>query len=252
MKIINSDAGFYDILIFCNQMQTLIKFNPCEKFLVINEDKLGKILQKNEYQLRKILHNKRKNTFYTGFKLNFVLNKNIDAIAFNDLSKLVVYDNRNQFPKIYVKDKYIHNFITVYTDGSYSEKKKICAYVVLVKNSLNKYDIKFGIKQVKNSSLIEMIAVIEGLKEIADEEKIRIVTDSRYVIKGLTEWMYNWKLNDWHTAQGEKVKNIDYWKEYEVLTQNKYLEFEWVKAHNFHFENSICDRYAKELIGKYV
>ena len=111
-------------------------------------------------------------------------------------------------------------------------------------------DIKFGIKEIQNSSLIELIAVIEGLKELADHKKVRIVTDSRYVIKGLTEWLYNWKLNDWYTAQGEKVKNITFWKEYFMLTQGKYIEFEWVKAHSSHFENTICDSYAKELLNK--
>ncbi len=253
MEIVNSENGFYDILISDDTLQTLIKFNPSEKFLIINsDDKLGNILSENEYQLRKILHNKRKETYYAGFKLKFILNKNIDAIAFNDLTKLIVYDNEKNDVKAYVKDKYEANFTVLYTDGSYSEKKKICSYVALIKNSRNKYDITFGIKKISNSSLIEMIAVIEGLKKLKNEKKIRIVTDSRYVIKGLTEWIYNWKLNNWHTAQGKKVKNIEYWKKYQKLTEKKYLEFEWVKAHNSHYENTICDRYATELINREV
>ncbi len=251
MEIINSDDGFFDIKISYADMQTIIKFNPEEKVLVLNsEDELGNILKENEYQVRKILHNKRKETFFKGFKLNFVLNKNIDAIAFNDLTKLVVYDNRNEIPEIYVKEKYASECVTLFSDGSYSEKKKICSYVALIKNIKNKYNIIFGIKNIQNSSLAELIAVIEGLKKLQNEEKIRIVTDSRYVIKGLSEWIYNWKLNDWHTAQGTKVKNIDYWKEYQNLTKNKYIEFEWVKGHNFHYENTICDRYAAELIKR--
>ncbi len=251
MKIINSDDGFYDILVSYKKMQTLLKFNPDEKFLIINsENELGNILKENEYQLRKILHNKRKETYKVGFKLNFVLNKNTDAAAFNDLNKLIVYDSRNEKPKSYVKEKYTHDFITVYTDAAYSEKKKICSYVILIKNTNQKLDIRFGIKDIQNSSLAEMIAVIEALKELKKQTKIRIVTDSRYIIKGLTEWMYNWKLNHWYTAQGKKVKNIEYWKAYEILANNKYIEFEWVKGHNFHFENTICDRYAAELINR--
>ena len=251
MEIIHSEDGFFDILITIKNLKSMIKFNPEEKFLVINpEDKLGSILKENEYQLRKILHNKRKDTYFIGFKLKFILNKNIDAVTFNDLTKLIVYDNRNAAPDIYVKEKYRHNFTTLYTDGSYSEKKKICAYAALIKNESHKYNIVFGIKNIQNSSLIEMIAVIEGLKKISNKQKIRIVTDSRYVIKGLTEWIYNWKLNDWHTAQGKKVKNINYWTEYQKITENKYIEFEWVKGHNFHYENTICDRYAKELISR--
>ncbi len=251
MEIIHSEDGFFDILISDDKMQTIIKFNPEEKFLVINpKEKLGSILKENEYQLRKILHNKRKNTYFIGFKLKFILNKNIDAIGFNDLTKLIVYDNRTTVPDIFVTEKYEHNFTTLFTDGSYSEKKKICSYVALIKNEQKKYNITFGIKNIQNSSLIEMIAVIEGLKRLSNKEKIRIVTDSRYVIKGLTEWIYNWQLNDWHTAQGKKVKNIHYWIEYQKITKNKYIEFEWVKGHHFHYENTVCDRYAKELINR--
>ncbi len=251
MEIINFDDGFYDILITYADMHSLIKFNPAEKFLILNpEDKLGNILKENEYQVRKILHNKRKETFFVGFKLNFILNKNINAIAFNDLTKLIVYDNRKEIPKIYVKEKYIPDFMTLFSDASYSEKKKISSYVVIFKNRMKKYNMIFGMKDIQNSSLAELIAVTEGLKKIKNEEKIRIVTDSRYVIKGLTEWIYNWKLNNWHTAQGTKVKNIIYWKEYQELTKNKFIEFEWVKGHNFHYENTICDRYATELINR--
>lgn len=251
MKIINFDDGFFDILISYAQIQTIIKFNPDEKFLIINpNDELGIILRMNEYQLRKILHNKRKETFFIGFKLNFVLNNNIHAIAFNDLTKLVIYDNRNTVPEIYVKEKYSANCITLFSDGSYSEKKKICSFVAIFKNTRNKYNITFGIKKIQSSSLAELIAVIEGLKILQNEDKIRVVTDSRYVIKGLTEWVRNWELNDWHTAQGKKAKNIDFWKEYQNLTKNKYIEFEWVKGHNFHYENTICDKYATELINR--
>jgi len=89
--------------------------------------------------------------------------------------------------------------------------------------------------------------VIEGLKKTQHIENLRIISDSRYVIKGLTEWVFNWKLNDWHTAQGEKVKNIEYWQEFDKLTENKYIEFEWVKGHSSQYENSICDFYAKML-----
>lgn len=251
MEITNFNDGFFDILISYDKIQTIIKFNPDEKFLIINPDnKLGIILRENEYQVRKILHNKRKETFFVGFKLNFVLNKNIDAIKFNDLTKLIIYDNRDRNLKIFVKEKYPADCITLFSDASYSEKKKICSYVVIFKNTQNKYDISFGIKNIQNSSLAELIAVTEGLKKIRNEEKIRIVTDSRYVIKGLTEWIYNWKLNNWHTAQGTKVKNIEYWKQFKELTENKYIEFEWVKGHNFHYENTICDSYAIQLINR--
>jgi len=249
MNIIGCADSFYQINIESENLNSEILFSrELKELKFISDGFLTDILKENEYQLRKILHNKRKDTFYVGFKLNFIINKNIDAVSFNDIENLIVYDRREQIAKVYVKEKYKQNFITLYTDGAYSEKKKKCAYVSLIKSNKELYDIKFGIKDIQNSSLIEMIAVIEGLKLLKNETKVRIVTDSRYVIKGLTEWIYNWKLNDWYTAQGEQVKNKEYWLEYSKLTMGKYIEFEWVKGHSDHFENTICDRYASELL----
>lgn len=251
MNIVDIRDNFFVILISLNDLTCTVEYYPKERHLIYKSDNLLiDILKDNEYQLRKVLHNKRKDTFYVGFKLTFILRDNDEAVAFNDLSKLIVYDKRKGNPVIKAVDYYENEFMTLFTDGSYSEKKGICSYVALIKNTRNLYDVKFGIKDFQNSSLIELYAVIAGLKFLKYEEKIRIVTDSRYVIKGLTEWIYNWKLNDWYTAQGEKVKHIKYWEEYAKLTENKYVEFDWVKGHSFHFENLICDKYAKELIAR--
>ena len=97
-----------------------------------------------------------------------------------------------------------------------------------------------------NSNLMEMLAVMEALELIGEEEKIRIVTDSQYVRKGLTEWVFNWKLNNWRTANNEQVKTLKYLMELDLLTDNKYLELQWVKGHADHFENTMCHLYAKE------
>jgi ribonuclease HI len=73
------------------------------------------------------------------------------------------------------------------------------------------------------------------------------VTDSQYVRKGLTEWIINWKLNNWTTANGEKVKNIEYWKRFDRLTDDRYIEFKYVKSHSGHFENTMADLYARDM-----
>lgn len=251
MHIFEQINDAYKINIFSSLHKAEISFTPVKKILAFESNNLfTEVLKENEYQIRKIFHNKRKDTFYIGFKLKFIIRNNKEVVEFNDLSKIIVYDKRTSSPKIYTLNYYENDFMSIFTDGSYSVKKRLCSYVALFKKTNDLYDIKFGIKEIQNSSLIELVAVIEGLKELANYEKIRIVTDSRYVIKGLTEWIYNWRLNNWFTAQGEKVKNITYWKEYYKLTQGKYIEFEWVKAHSFHYENTICDVYAKELLKK--
>jgi len=247
MEIISKRETFYNIVIKSNNLVCQIAFSPeLKETEFIDDNSLANELKDNLYQLRKILHNKRSDTFYIGFKLKFIFKDNADAIAFNDLSKLIVLDRREGQYEVKSIEKNKNPILQVFTDGCYLEKLGKGAYTVLFKNLDGLLDLKAAKVNETSSSLIELVAVIEGLKEVKSINSLRIISDSRYVIKGLTEWMFNWKLNDWHTAQGEKVKNIEYWQEFDQLTKGKYIEFEWVKGHSFHFENTLCDFYAKQ------
>lgn len=247
MEIVDKEGTFYQIIVKSEGESCKIAFSiELKELKFLENNKLTKQLLNNRYQLRKILHNKRPDTFYIGFKLKFIFKKNKDAIAFNDLSKLVVLDRRKGLYDVKSIQKHNQPILELFTDGCYLVKQKQGAFAVVFKNTDGKLNLFTKKVDVQSSSLIELIAVIEGIKRIKGEERLRVISDSRYVIKGLTEWMFNWKLNDWHTAQGEKVRNIAFWQEFDVLTRNKYLEFEWVKGHSFHQENTLADKYAKE------
>ena len=63
---------------------------------------------------------------------------------------------------------------------------------------------------------------------------------------GLMEWLVYWTLNDWMTVNGEKTKNKELWQVFNHFSLGNYIEFQWVKSHNNHFENTLCDLYAKD------
>ncbi len=247
MEILDMEDSFYRILITSNKQQCKIFYSPQFKEIrFLDDSELSTELKRNIYQLRKILRNKRPDTFFVGFKLKFIFKNNADAIAFNDLSKLVLLDRREGEYTVKSIEKHDSQIFKLYTDGCFLEKYKKGAFAVLIKKENGLFDLITESVNETSSSLIELIAVIEGIKNVESINSLRIISDSRYVIKGLTEWMFNWKLNDWHTAQGEKVKNIEYWQEFDRLTIGKYIEFEWVKGHAFHLENTLCDFYAKQ------
>ena len=54
---------------------------------------------------------------------------------------------------------------------------------------------------------MELMAAIRGLEELKRPCEVLLVTDSQYVMKGITEWMVNWKKRGWKTAAKEPVKN---------------------------------------------
>ncbi|MCF6241434.1 MAG: hypothetical protein L3J74_08840 [Bacteroidales bacterium] len=224
MHIFELIDKYYHIKITLNTENTVIKYNPAIKDLQINnQSNLDKLLNKNRYQLQKILNNKRPDTFYIDFRLKFILRDNFKAVNFNDLSNIVVLDRRNNQYLTYTHSNKEKKIFRIYTDGCYLAKLNRAACVYISKNIKNKLNIYTENLFAANSSLTELVAVIRALQHHKNIQELRIVTDSRYIIKGLTEWIFNWKLNDWHTAQGEKVKNINYWKQFEELSRNDTL-----------------------------
>lgn len=248
MEIVEKIGNSYKIHIFDANTSTTILFSPDIKTLeFLKDDWISRLLKENEYQYRKILHNKRRDTFFTGFKLKFSIQDKKNVAEFNDFSKIVVLDRRNGKFESYVIDKGLDEIYEIYTDGSFLQKLGKGASVVLIKNLKGDYKIFSYKTERKSSALIELIAVIKGLEISKNVEKIRIISDSLYVRKGPTEWLFNWKLNNWYTANGEKAKNIVFWKRIDKLTEGRYIEFMWVKGHSSHFENTLCDLYAKKI-----
>lgn len=61
---------------------------------------------------------------------------------------------------------------------------------------------------------MEMMAVIEALRQLKRPCKVRLFTDSVYVMKGITEWVPGWLKKNWMTAQKKPVQNRDLWKKF--------------------------------------
>lgn len=247
MQIVDETEDKYRIRISNNKEETYIEFSPIRKELqFLENNSLTEYLKENEYQLRKLLHNKRPYSYYIGFNLTFAFRDKKDVAAFNDRSKIVVLDKRNCEVDSYVIDKGEESIFKIYTDGSFLEQKNKGAYAVIIEDLDGNYQFYNDKAYQFGSSQIELMAAMKGLEILKDIDKIRVITDSQYVRKGLTEWIMYWKLNGWKTANGEKVKNIKNWIKFDKLTEGKYIEFQWVKGHSNHFENTLCDLYAKE------
>ena len=73
---------------------------------------------------------------------------------------------------------------------------------------------------------------------------MRIVTDSEYVHKGITEWMEKWRRKGWRTAANKPVKNQDLWKALDEALARRRVSWQWVKGHAAHADNIHVDRLA--------
>ncbi len=110
-----------------------------------------------------------------------------------------------------------------------------------------------AVKETTNNRM-ELTAVIEALEFVrgrSDMERklqIRIVTDSEYVRRGISEWIHNWIRNGWQTSNKKPVKNKDLWMRLNGLQEPYSVEWSWVKGHSGNTYNELCDRLVQEAI----
>jgi ribonuclease HI len=94
---------------------------------------------------------------------------------------------------------------------------------------------------------MEITAAIEGLASLTQSCHVTLFSDSQYLVKAMTEgWVTKWQANRWMRNNKEKALNPDLWKRLLVLCEKHEVDFRWVRGHNNHIENELCDRMANE------
>jgi ribonuclease HI len=98
---------------------------------------------------------------------------------------------------------------------------------------------------------MEMSAALEGLKCLAaaqkvSSKKIEIYTDSTYLIRGMSQWIFGWMRNNWKNAEGEEVTNRDLWEALQDVVKKNQFEIDWhyVRGHIGTPGNERCDEIA--------
>lgn len=93
---------------------------------------------------------------------------------------------------------------------------------------------------------MELRAAIESLRLLKKPVPVRVVTDSQYVIKGVTEWRKGWLRRGWKDSKNKPVKNRELWEALFALVDQHQITWEWVKGHNGHNGNERADQLANE------
>ena len=137
----------------------------------------------------------------------------------------------------------------VYADGACSRNPGSGGWgVVILTDKLKTYN---GSEKETTNNRMELKAAIMGIKNSDVTSQITIYTDSKYVKDGITNWITNWKKNNWITASKKPVKNQDLWKELDNMNNQFYVKWEWVKAHQDNdSDDSKYNNMADELARK--
>ena len=133
--------------------------------------------------------------------------------------------------------------VDIYTDGACSGNPGPGGWGALLRLGDQEKEL-FGGEPATTNNRMEMMAVIEGLRALKREMRVRVHTDSQYVQKGITEWISGWKRRGWKTADKKPVKNVDLWQMLEREAARHQVEWFWVKGHAGHVDNERADALA--------
>jgi len=131
--------------------------------------------------------------------------------------------------------------IKIWTDGSCDYRTKLGGYAFLIEDENGLVTKSYGHLSSTTSPRAEITAVIKALDIIEQNLELILISDNKYVIKGISLWMYKWKESGW------RIKNPDLWKVIYRLIEDKNLiiHTRWIKGHSGDKFNEECDRLAE-------
>ena len=140
--------------------------------------------------------------------------------------------------------------VLLYTDGSCADNPGPGGWAYVVVDGGEEFP-NSGSESHTTNNRMEMLAFLNGIKFILETfpgRKIKVLTDSKYLLNGVTSWMYSWAKNNWMREGKKEVLNVDLWKGIlNIVAPNKdIITFSWVKGHDGNKYNELCDKLARE------
>ena len=143
-------------------------------------------------------------------------------------------------------DKF-NNKVQIFTDGACKGNPGPGGWGALIKIDNAEKEI-FGGQPNTTNNQMELTAAIEGLAALKETCNVELFTDSRYVMDGITQWIRNWKKNNWRTAAKKDVKNKELWQKLDNLISQHQVQWHWVKGHSGDAGNETADFLANKGI----
>ena len=135
--------------------------------------------------------------------------------------------------------------LEIFTDGACKGNPGPGGWGAVIRYGKHEKEISGGDPDTTNNRM-ELSATIQALKILIEPCEVKLHTDSRYVIDGITKWIHGWQRTGWKNASKQPVSNIDLWHDLIEATARHQVEWIWVKGHNGHPENERADRLASD------
>lgn len=130
--------------------------------------------------------------------------------------------------------------VTLYSDGAASGNPGPGGYGVVLESGKHRKELWGGYRMTTNNRM-ELLAVIVGLEELKRPgTEVVVVSDSKYVVDAVEQgWLF-----DWERKGFAKKKNPDLWRRFLKAYRQHKVKFRWIRGHNGHPQNDLCDRLA--------
>ncbi|SFI84453.1 ribonuclease HI [Thermoflavimicrobium dichotomicum] len=133
--------------------------------------------------------------------------------------------------------------VMIYTDGACSGNPGPGGWAAILIYGAHQKEISGGEKETTNNRM-ELTAVIEALKALKEPCRVKVYSDSAYIVNCFHQkWYEKWE------RTGFK-KNEDLWRELLRLVRQHDVEFIKVKGHSDVELNNRCDELARAAITR--
>ncbi|MCK5862298.1 MAG: ribonuclease HI [Candidatus Hydrogenedentes bacterium] len=136
--------------------------------------------------------------------------------------------------------------VVIYTDGGCEPNPGTGGWGAVLIYGKKIRELSGGEDETTNNRM-EMMAAVKALSALKHPCKVKLHSDSVYLVKGMTEWIHNWKRKQWR--RGNKlVKNLELWQQLDGLAQIHEVTWNWVRGHDGNHYNERCDELAGDAI----
>jgi len=135
--------------------------------------------------------------------------------------------------------------VEIFTDGACKGNPGPGGWGVLLRAGGTERELSGG-ETLTTNNRMELMAAIEGLRALKRPCRVKLSTDSRYVLDGLTKWVAGWQRNGWKTSAKQPVKNGDLWRALIDAAAPHRIDWVWIKGHAGHPDNERADKLASD------
>ncbi len=140
--------------------------------------------------------------------------------------------------------------VEIFTDGACSGNPGVGGFGAILRCGTSEKEIS-GAEGNTTNNRMEMTGAIRALELLNRPCEVIVVTDSQYLVKGMTEWINGWRRKGWLNSKKEAVLNRDLWERLLELSATHHVAWTWIRGHNGHPENERCDELARRAIQEY-